>query len=712
MKRLLAQIGLSYFSVLAVVFYFQRTVTGWIAAGLAMLLLAFFFIRRIRRTIFVPAMTAAALVACLVSIGYSVFAIEPLQQRYCDEDRLVVAQLSDESYYSDSVWYYPLQVSSVNGDKASFRLMLTSYDDLHAEPFDTVSFFADLSPDVSDAYRAKGYYIYIDAYDTPAVTAAYEYPLYYRAIEIRRTFRSVIGELLPADDAALVDALLLGDRYALSPATKSDFRRAGASHFVVVSGMHFAILVSIVMGLLRRLRLSRYLYIPLTVGFILLYMAVTGFSPSVMRSGIMMIFYILGLLIPRIHYGPNSLGMACVLMTVLLSPSCAGDIGLLLSVYATLAILLWADPIYRRLRVPRFRPHRLWWLLDKGIALFATALAANLLVFPISLFSFGAFSTVGLVSAVLLYLEIWLILVIALPMCLLYLIPGIRLIAVGLSWAVYALCEVVLFLVRGLSALPFAYVKVTYPFLYVWLIMTAVLVATALLLLRGYGVRYAALLSAAILLSGVLSCAVVQDTKRSLTVYSAGSGICVNLYDRGGTYLLAMDATVSESYRMRRDVESSAQFADVALSGSLSETRNYRLLLEEAFAISDILQYDEDKTEIPCARTFCDAVEVIPDDELRMLVCPVDGMPVRWIEAGDNDILILPDGIDAAALSTDLRSPDILITGDIPENYRLLSCDTLIFCGSDRLSKAALSSLSAIYTRAVLTDEDVCLSLR
>ena len=73
--------------------------------------------------------------------------------------------------------------------------------------------------------------------------------------------------------------------------------------------------------------------------FVMIYMALTGFTSSVIRSGIMMIIYLIGKEFFYESDSLNSLGIAALFMC-LPNPYASGDIGMILSFSATLGIII------------------------------------------------------------------------------------------------------------------------------------------------------------------------------------------------------------------------------------------------------------------------------------------------------------------------------------------------------------------------------------
>ena len=67
-----------------------------------------------------------------------------------------------------------------------------------------------------------------------------------------------IHELWPPRDAALIDAMVIGEEAFIDRDTRVDFQRSGTYHVLVVSGMNVSILAFVVFWTLRRLRVATY----------------------------------------------------------------------------------------------------------------------------------------------------------------------------------------------------------------------------------------------------------------------------------------------------------------------------------------------------------------------------------------------------------------------------------------------------------------------
>nr|WP_233157864.1 ComEC/Rec2 family competence protein [Actinokineospora bangkokensis] len=174
------------------------------------------------------------------------------------------------------------------------------------------------------------------------------------ARDLRNGLREVAGVLDP-DAAGLLPALVDGDTDALSEVVEDQFRVAGMSHLLAVSGANLAIVCVAVLSLLRLAqcgpRGSAVGAGVALVGFVVL----VGPEPSVLRAGVMGAVGLLALALGRERSAVPALA-ATVLLLVVVDPGLAVAPGFALSVLATAALVLlvprWVERMTRA-RVPR-----------------------------------------------------------------------------------------------------------------------------------------------------------------------------------------------------------------------------------------------------------------------------------------------------------------------------------------------------------------------
>lgn len=149
--------------------------------------------------------------------------------------------------------------------------------------------------------------------------------------------------------AAVLEAMMLGDRSHLSKEQKQTFRQAGAQHLLALSGMHLGIFLTLINVLFlgsARLRISRWRWLALGVTLVVLwaYVGMVGAPKSLLRAMMMSSFFLVGMFGLRQASGSEIMADAVLLM-LLVNPQSVYDIGAQLSV-AAIAGLVWLYPAF------------------------------------------------------------------------------------------------------------------------------------------------------------------------------------------------------------------------------------------------------------------------------------------------------------------------------------------------------------------------------
>ena len=157
----------------------------------------------------------------------------------------------------------------------------------------------------------------------------------------RHKILSLIQASFPEDTAAFAKALLLGETSELTYAQNRAFQVSGLRHVVAVSGLHVSILFAIVyMAFGRRRVWNTLIGIPLLV----LFAAIAGFTPSIVRACIMQILMLLALLTDKEYDPPTALAFA-VLALLAVNPMAITSVSLQLSVGCMIGIFAFSEPI-------------------------------------------------------------------------------------------------------------------------------------------------------------------------------------------------------------------------------------------------------------------------------------------------------------------------------------------------------------------------------
>jgi competence protein ComEC len=129
---------------------------------------------------------------------------------------------------------------------------------------------------------------------------------------MHRSIIEKIHALWPPEQAALVDAMVIGDDAFIARDTRTDFQRSGTYHILVVSGMNVSILAFVVFWVLRRLRVSDLAASALTVLLCVAYAFLTDVGPPIWRATLMLTLYLGARMLYREKSMLNAIGAAAL----------------------------------------------------------------------------------------------------------------------------------------------------------------------------------------------------------------------------------------------------------------------------------------------------------------------------------------------------------------------------------------------------------------
>ena len=163
---------------------------------------------------------------------------------------------------------------------------------------------------------------------------------------VRSRLATTAREVLPADQAAMLPALVLGDTSALTPEVTAEFRAAGLTHLTAVSGANVTIVCGAV--LLCAAVVGPRIAVALAAAVLVAFVIVVQPTPSVLRAAVMGAITLLAIVSSRRRQAIPALS-ATVIGLMAVAPHLAVDIGFALSVSATAALVVLAPVWSRRL---------------------------------------------------------------------------------------------------------------------------------------------------------------------------------------------------------------------------------------------------------------------------------------------------------------------------------------------------------------------------
>jgi competence protein ComEC len=380
----------------------------------------------------------------------------------------------------------------------------------------------------TEAFISKGIYLLATVKGPIQITGT-SLPAAYIPARIENALSQKIDQLFQSGTAPFLRALILGDTSGVyrDTALSAALKTTGTSHIVSVSGMNIAFLMGFLGLFIRNKRVLTAVGIPV----ILLFMAVVGFMPPVVRAGIMQIFLLAAPIFKRENDPITSLSAALMLI-LLMNPFAAGSAGLQLSFSAILGITLFTERIFSALDEPlRSRKLYEYALIRKPLRMilgsFSTTLGALVFTVPLTALHFG------IVSLITPVINLLIISMVTLTFC-----GGIAAVVLGF---IYAPVGAALAFVIGLpvnfitgaiklfSYAPFASVFTSNPAVVIWLVYAyLLLIAVLALRFKGRQLLYPACLSAVFLcLMLVFTSLFTGSSRLSVTALDVGQGQAV-----------------------------------------------------------------------------------------------------------------------------------------------------------------------------------------
>ena len=193
---------------------------------------------------------------------------------------------------------------------------------------------------------------------------------------------------LQGDEFGVAAAILLGYDDDITYDVRHNYVAAGSMHILCVSGMHVGIiylLASALLGFLNRKKWMKIVKQIILLALVWFYAMIAGFSPSILRSAMMISFVIIGELLQRKGFAINSIA-ASAFVLLCANPYNLFEIGFQLSYAAVIGIVVLQRPIYGWLCIKNK-------VVDKAWEITAVALAAQIATAPFTLFYFNQFTT-------------------------------------------------------------------------------------------------------------------------------------------------------------------------------------------------------------------------------------------------------------------------------------------------------------------------------
>ena len=226
--------------------------------------------------------------------------------------------------------------------------------------------------------------------------------VYTKILDFKNKLRESIYQNLSPPQSSILGAMILGDKSRMSEDLKERLNIAGVRHITAVSGLHVAILTTVLMTLLLGLGFWRKQAFYFSIILITLFIIMTGLQPSAIRAGIMGGLFLLAQYLGRLNVSSRAIVFAAAIMLVVNPLLLRLDVGFQLSFLAILGIIYLMPNFQNWLK---FIPSS----MIKNIL--AMTFSAYIFTLPLLIYNFGYISLVAPITNLLIIPLLYLIMI-------------------------------------------------------------------------------------------------------------------------------------------------------------------------------------------------------------------------------------------------------------------------------------------------------------
>ena len=206
---------------------------------------------------------------------------------------------------------------------------------------------------------------------------------------IRESIDKTISNYLEGPQQVLAQSLALGGHYSeLGEDTMKDFSYTGLIHILSISGSHIALLLALVYGLGRLIKLRKRTSLIMGILVACMYCGVVGGDAPVVRATMMSILMCIAYVKGRLYQAKQALCI-CAILCLVYDPFSIFDVSFQLSFGATYGLLIWGKVLYERIQ----------WLPKWIKTPLVLCVSAQLLILPLQLYYFHYISIASLLAA-------------------------------------------------------------------------------------------------------------------------------------------------------------------------------------------------------------------------------------------------------------------------------------------------------------------------
>lgn len=472
--------------------------------------------------------------------------IEPIKNLPETETK-ISGIIYDTPYKKYDNYIYTVKVQNVNDNKIKpFKIILYSKAPLDGDLYDKITCSVNLNILKSNHWLTDNWYnysqgIYASAniynYSKQKTEEGKNFSPRYYTLKAREKMISSTKEIFPSEIANVINGFILSYKNDINQNTREIFQRSGIYHFLATSGIHLAIISNFLMWLFKKLKMSEKLSAVFSCIGILSFMAITCFTPSVSKSGVIMMMYLLGNTFFRKPDNLNSLGLS-IFLICLFNPNSAMSISLWLSFLSTLGIIFLYEPI-KKFLYKKFNNNKsnLFKYIVSDISI---SISTALFTFPVTGLIFKQFSVISPITNILILFPANLFINLSLIINFLYNLNFSKVIISALYYIISILYNFIINIAKLFSDFPFATISTNYGVFKLYISFVLILVAISLSYKNvKKSIKTTILLSINLALGGCLSYQFLKSDDMVLSIVPCKNGFCgiISLYDKNSAIL-------------------------------------------------------------------------------------------------------------------------------------------------------------------------------
>ena len=210
--------------------------------------------------------------------------------------------------------------------------------------------------------------------------------------QMQKKIKAIIKEKLPSETGDLLLAILLGDKKDLSEQIQINFKNSNLSHMLAVSGAHVSYIIVGLTYITQNSIMGKRKARVFCIFFLIIFMAITNFTPSVTRACIMAILTLVSEILYKKADIYTNISISALII-LLYNPYSLLDLGFKLSFGGTIGIVIFMRFIKKKQEEPK--------LLNYIKQMALVSICANIIIIPIIMNNFNTVSLTFLVSNIL-----------------------------------------------------------------------------------------------------------------------------------------------------------------------------------------------------------------------------------------------------------------------------------------------------------------------